>query len=101
MKYASALDQQLLALRAFGIGYAAVNRADHSTGLLVEKTHALRALITHYVEEIRRQGGVLDAVLFVLNVSLVNSRVRALGLTGRAVDTIVGYYRGHGAADLR
>src|SRR5690606_9182877 len=79
-------DELLLGLHVVGIGDAAVHRAYRGAGLLLVEAHAFRAEVRVDDEDI---------------LALGDRAVRALRLTGAAVDALLRDHRGHRNALLR
>src|SRR5204863_4071186 len=86
----------LLRLGIGGVRHAAVDRAHRRALLLIEKPDALRALLGDYVIDVLMEGGMALPVVLPGGAAFVDGRVRALGLTGPAVDALGSDHRRHG-----
>ena len=73
-------DENLFGFEIVRIGDAAIDGADRRAGLIIMKTHALRA--EERVDDIDR-------------IALADRVIRALGLAGAAIDALAGNRGGH------
>src|SRR5437867_12925579 len=89
-------EELLLRLGIVGVRHAAVDRAHRRALLLIEKPDALRALLGDDVIDVLLEGGMALPVVLPGNPAFVDGRVRALGLTGPAVDALGSDHRRHG-----
>src|SRR5213593_4389015 len=84
-----------LRLGILGVRHAAVDRTHRRALLLIEKPDALRALLGDDVIDVLLQGGMALPLVLPGDPAFVDGRVRALGLTGPAVDALGSDHRRH------
>src|SRR5205814_6076571 len=89
-------EELLLRLGIVGVRHAAVDRTHRRALLLIEKPDALRALLGDDVIDVLLQGGMALPLVLPGDPAFVDGRVRALGLTGPAVDALGSDHRRHG-----
>src|SRR5690349_1934979 len=89
-------EQLLLGLGVVGIRHAAVDGTHGGALLLVEKAHALRALLGNDVVNVLLEGGMALPVVPPCRAALVDGGVRALRLARPAVDALRSDHRRHG-----
>src|SRR5215469_1509793 len=85
-----AFQENLLAFGDIWVGNAAVYRADGRALFLVKESDTLGAFLGSYIINVFLDRGIGRAVEFPRRSSLVDGRVRALGLTRAAVDALFG-----------
>src|SRR5262249_16905 len=89
-------EQLLLGLGVVRIRHAAVHGTHRGALLLIEKAHALRALLRDDVINVLLEGGMALPVALPRRAALVDGGVRALRLARPAVDALRSDHRRHG-----